>query len=529
MSFLIDKLNLELEFYSSIELNSQDHQPTSLSFQHAIKIYINKPQVVNKWVAGSILLSNTDSIPNYNNKIKDLVKNIETLNFNYELREFLSKTNKIFQNLKYLIINDTNFANILFYPILIESSNQDIKYSSVTIIHLFQFDDKSNKINLFIDKNNTFKLDDDKFKLQTNWLKINLLPKLKTWCENVKIDDEFSCSKLNTLTLYPNMIDDYVKLYQHLKSIYYNRFEPIWFELTNTDPEKYIHEDISIASYFILVWKYFKFDVKNFVDLGCGNGLLVYILNDQGFAGYGIDMRKRRIWSNEFYVKCGLKLVEKTIDPRSDTYEGCDWLLANHSDELTPWLPVLALKTSIKTNSFCNFLLIPCCLFDFNSKYEVKKKNESRYDTYLNYIISICENYRFKLYKDKLRIPSTKNVCLICLQTELMDQNLSKINNEKLIKIFRNENIEFKARDLDAEKLKSSRNCTKNVDYDLKVFIVRQVLDNLLNDKNGKLVYIEKENGKWNSGCVMSLADIARLFDQDILNKLKLECGGIKV
>jgi tRNASer (uridine44-2'-O)-methyltransferase len=52
--------------------------------------------------------------------------------------------------------------------------------------------------------------------------------------------------------------------------------------MTNTDPEKFIHEDVAIASYLILAWRHFKVDVKYFVDLGCGNGLLVYILNDQG-------------------------------------------------------------------------------------------------------------------------------------------------------------------------------------------------------------------------------------------------------
>lgn len=42
--------------------------------------------------------------------------------------------------------------------------------------------------------------------------------------------------------------------------------------------------------------KYFQNKKPSFVDLGCGNGLLVYILNEEGYSGYGIDVRKRKIW-----------------------------------------------------------------------------------------------------------------------------------------------------------------------------------------------------------------------------------------
>ena len=38
------------------------------------------------------------------------------------------------------------------------------------------------------------------------------------------------------------------------------------------------------------------------------------------------------------------------------------WLLGNHSDELTVWIPVLARQIG------CHFLTIPCCDFDFSGK-----------------------------------------------------------------------------------------------------------------------------------------------------------------
>ena len=48
-----------------------------------------------------------------------------------------------------------------------------------------------------------------------------------------------------------------------------------------TDPSKFIHEDLGIAAYLILIWGQDRRDKDNpvrFADLGCGNGLLVYIL-----------------------------------------------------------------------------------------------------------------------------------------------------------------------------------------------------------------------------------------------------------
>jgi tRNASer (uridine44-2'-O)-methyltransferase len=59
---------------------------------------------------------------------------------------------------------------------------------------------------------------------------------------------------------------------------------------------------VAIATYILLLWE--KDEVpqkKTFVDLGCGNGLLVYILTKEGHNGVGIDVRKRQIW--DFYPK----------------------------------------------------------------------------------------------------------------------------------------------------------------------------------------------------------------------------------
>jgi SAM-dependent methyltransferase len=35
---------------------------------------------------------------------------------------------------------------------------------------------------------------------------------------------------------------------------------------------------------------------QTFVDLGCGNGLLTHILNEEGHKGTGIDIVSRKVW-----------------------------------------------------------------------------------------------------------------------------------------------------------------------------------------------------------------------------------------
>lgn len=66
----------------------------------------------------------------------------------------------------------------------------------------------------------------------------------------------------------------------------------IWPE--NTDPYKFVYEDIAIAAYLITLW---NGTVQKFVDIGCGNGLLVHILNSEGHQGIGYDLQARKIWS----------------------------------------------------------------------------------------------------------------------------------------------------------------------------------------------------------------------------------------
>ena len=279
-TYLQKVFNLKLE-------KSLDCVTTQVAFQHALKIYINKPQVINKWVAGSIVnpVPSIDQICPNDDHIRTLLKSKPE--YTFEIREFISKSSKIFENLKYLIVHDSTYETCVFYPM--NSQMGDKKYSSISFSHALQYDSVAKKLNLYISASQTEEAL-AKNAPQIKWLSENLLPKIENWCLNVKTNAYESCAKLNTLTLYDHMIEDYMEMYQTLKELYWSRFSSTWFELTNTSPEKFIHEDVSIATYLILMWNHLKYKVKCFVDMGCGNGLLVYILNDQGFNGYGIGM-----------------------------------------------------------------------------------------------------------------------------------------------------------------------------------------------------------------------------------------------
>lgn len=116
---------------------------------------------------------------------------------------------------------------------------------------------------------------------------------------------------LTTILIY--FFDIFLNLAKTLRIVnlnsYFINFEwQAWPE--NTDPKKFVYEDIAIATYLILLWRLTSNDKQKYVDLGCGNGLLVYILNEEGHNGYGIDIRPRKIWkmfSEKTILKVSIK------------------------------------------------------------------------------------------------------------------------------------------------------------------------------------------------------------------------------
>lgn len=193
--------------------------------------------------------------------------------------------------------------------------------------------------------------------------------------------------------------------YVRLKQKYAKHLMETWVEVT--DPKKHVFEDIGIAAFLIEIWRGMYGDGRKqtvedrfcgilgsketqtsrkgfpgFVDIGCGNGVLVFILLSEGYQGWGFDVRRRKSWSvfPEF-VQAQLQelvLVPEILRQKVNDSEGLGFLdlagthngvfapgtfiVSNHADQLTPWTPLLAYLSNSP------FVSIPCCSHALNGK-----------------------------------------------------------------------------------------------------------------------------------------------------------------
>ncbi|KAK5130321.1 hypothetical protein LTR08_002207 [Meristemomyces frigidus] len=296
----------------------------------------------------------------------------------------------------------------------------------------------------------------------------------------------------------------YQDTYTRLKATYGKQLTKAWVEVT--DPVKHVFEDIGIAAFLIELWqdmyaatspakenlveannKYgaetngdgegTKPPFPGFVDIGCGNGVLVYILLSEGYSGWGFDARMRKTWSI-FPPHVQSKLEQRLLVPQilladtssaepseegkvyhSGVFAPGTFIVSNHADELTPWTPLLAYLNDSA------FIAIPCCSHDLSGarfrappntkastqphirlpqqqtaqvpsdptpesahrktsapgaaetgslkRTEAQKKMPSAYATLCSYVASLAEEVGFIAETDYLRIPSTRNHCII--------------------------------------------------------------------------------------------------------------------
>ena len=187
--------------------------------------------------------------------------------------------------------------------------------------------------------------------------------------------------------------------YVRLKEKYGKHWVSRWPE--QTDPAKYVFEEIAIAAWLLALWKSEspgdQERAVQFVDLGCGNGFLTYLLIEEGHSGWGIDRQRRGIWdeypaavrvrtldlrihkqpcsdeSKVFeYLEMQILSIQLTaagwlancsqrsllcadiefstscVDTLADQFEGVQWVLGNHTDELTPWVPLITRQLAIR-------------------------------------------------------------------------------------------------------------------------------------------------------------------------------------
>ncbi len=200
--------------------------------------------------------------------------------------------------------------------------------------------------------------------------------------QNANDQEEKSIRNSATQRIKDNIIPEHLvqNTYSRLKTQYAADLMNRWVE--KTDPSKHVFEDLSIAAFLLELWR--KMYGSNpthfpgFVDIACGNGVLVYILRMEGFRGWGFDARVRRTWSifpiniTEYLKQSvciprpfleALKSVNYPLpeDPRvhNGIFEPGTFIVSNHADELTAWTPLLAALSC--PESPLPWLAIPCC------------------------------------------------------------------------------------------------------------------------------------------------------------------------
>ncbi|OTB04714.1 hypothetical protein M426DRAFT_261670 [Hypoxylon sp. CI-4A] len=227
--------------------------------------------------------------------------------------------------------------------------------------------------------------------------------------------------------------------YARLKEKYARRLIESWAEVT--DPSKHVFEDLGIAAFLIELWAdmYRDTPFPGFVDIGCGNGLLVHILQEEGYSGWGFDARERKSWENYSKIISEEPVLKKSlrqhvllpsivsrpsnlddkggIDSDNIIHDGLfpqgTFIISNHADELTPWTPILA------TISDCPFIMIPCCSHDLTgARFRApapknQNKSPSQYSSLVEWVIKIGADCGWEIEKEMLRIPSTRNTGLI--------------------------------------------------------------------------------------------------------------------
>nr|CAG4643282.1 EOG090X07W1 [Ilyocryptus agilis] len=515
-------------------------------FWKAVRIWSKKPHVVNKRVASSVVINSwtlvsssstwTEAIEKYL-LFSDLDEEEATGiigTFNWEKAPLWTDSDKIFDDtccvsLRKLLPKqphrhkaafelefiDFKLKCAFYIPLKSCKENQDHLLPPCAYAVLSEADG----IDLKVYK-------DDK---SGAWLLRYVLPKLRKWRSEMSEHLGPSAESHRLIS-----VEDYDKLYRQLKEKYVPELERIWPECT--DPQKFIHEDVAIATYLILLWRQEREELlphdkdyrQSFFDIGCGNGLLVYLLTSEGHPGKGIDIRPRKIWS---LYPPEVKLEVSTLTPSESTsFLDFDWLLGNHSDELTPWIPVIALQSTIQRHAIqlppTRFWVLPCCPFSFWGKFERGKSSlcslpGSRYAEYLHFVAEVGRKCGYRVEEDRMRIPSTRRTCLVgyvCLDAPLGDWKTAATAKSQLVS--RPEGIEFQPR----PAVELVRNCTR-VDRSIQDEIVRLTAQYLLSCSTAP-----QESDKWNPGGTVELPELVTILRRDFkdFDQLKNECGGIQ-
>ncbi|XP_044273873.1 probable tRNA (uracil-O(2)-)-methyltransferase isoform X2 [Varanus komodoensis] len=452
---------------------------------------------------------------------------------------------------KEMVVKDVSNGIVTFLPLEhVHECRYEVKRCNIYQIRLRHIQDNEWSVSILSSSPENC-ISDGIVYPKTVWLGRELLSKLAKWStETVK--QEFK----STLSLIS--VARYSKKYQDLKEKY-KEIVKVWPEVT--DPEKFVYEDVAIAAYLLILWEDERTErslskKQCFMDLGCGNGLLVHILSNEGHPGKGIDIRRRKIWDMYGPQTC---LEENVVRPNS-LYPDVDWLIGNHSDELTPWIPVIAARSSYS----CRYFLLPCCFFDFHGKYNRRQSKKTQYREYLDFVTEVGLVCGFNVEEDCLRIPSTKRVCLIgksrsylATQDSTVDEQRARYISsrqscrtvaaaDKMDEQYQNDSYSTVS---DVSGTKADKEVSQKTDMEnvlISGFLPRgkeqvrnctalpQKFVEKVVLKVAKLLLCEVEenphgnSSTWRRGVSLSLSDLAEQLDKDTLKTLKNEYGGLQ-
>ncbi|XP_062505089.1 probable tRNA (uracil-O(2)-)-methyltransferase [Corticium candelabrum] len=515
-----------------------------LTFCESINVWITRPNVVNKRLTHATVTARIqcEEEMQVNHVLKCLQERTDCASSENEgsskylltIRRLVPKEiTEDTEELVEVIVEDRESKSYTFIPV--SNSASDVKLLQLSAYKItLKLTANSDKacLQLLLPVTDLPRISDKKLCPSVKWLTEELLPKLASWMG--ARSKELGASKSQWRPPLPNSLineDQYGRLYRHLKGKYGRRIAQIWPEVT--DPGKFVYEDVAIATYLLILWESERESLQltskqSFVDLGCGNGLLVHILSQEGHPGYGIDLKRRKIW--EMYEPNTVLKETPIIPTEHQAFAGIDWVIGNHSDELTPWIPLLAARSSYKTRYF----VLPCCFHDFNQKFSRQSADVPQYQCYLEFVEMVGQRCGFNVQHDRLRIPSTKNICLI--------------GQSRTYPVEREEEVEKAREQLIEERcglgtgfvprpaLQAVRNCTK-LNRDVAVDIVKTLATTLLqqSDKLGHqcnstsaAVSQCSSTAEWRRGGQLSVTEAATLFEPKTLAHLKHEYGGLK-
>lgn len=388
------------------------------------------------------------------------------------------------------------------------------------------------------------------------WMENVLKPKLQKWMLDALEPSQTDSSFQGSIKMIS--VEKFCENYNQMKAKYSVPLLDLWSKVEKTDPLKFIFEDISIAAYLVTLWeeerakqltttteaKVAQNAKQSFIDIGCGNGLLVYILVGEGYTGYGVDLRRRNIWE---HFSPQATLIEMTIDPFDEanlttTLPQVDWMIGNHSDELTPWILFMAACASPTTRAF----ILPCCPFDFHGhKFQHRavsgdREKKSQYQAYIDYLQQLGEQFGFRCSRDRLRIPSTKRICLICHGRSYGggggDDNDNAKDTIDATLEEEEEKMKAKRRAIVQERLQigaaqahrlrpkeeTVRNCTR-IDADTRQKIIDRLTGELLLQFRNTSTSSEEEALKG-----LTFQEAISLLDAQLRSEMKQQCGGLQ-